>query len=119
MNMNSPEYCQDDWVEIYNMYRDNTEKMLGRYCGTTAPGPIESTLGALGIKVILHTDSNLVYSGFKARYVFENAKSIFGGSYNSISCNLQLVRYRNLYITIFVAHRLWLQHKQFTLRHHH
>ena len=53
--------------------------MLGRYCGMTAPGPVESTLGALGVKVIFHTDSELVYSGFKARYIFENAKSIFGG----------------------------------------
>ena len=71
--------CQDDWVEIYNMYRDNTEKLIGRYCGMTAPGPVESNLGALGLKVILHSDSELVYSGFKARYIFENAKSIFGG----------------------------------------
>lgn len=61
------------------MYRDNTEKLIGRYCGTTAPGPVESNLGALGLKVILHTDSELVYSGFKARYTFEVAKPIFGG----------------------------------------
>lgn len=61
------------------MYRDSTEKLIGRYCGMTAPGPVESNLGALGLKVILHSDSELVYSGFKARYIFENAKSIFGG----------------------------------------
>lgn len=62
------------------MYRDDTENLIGRYCGTTAPGPVESTLGARGIKAILHTDSDLVYSGFKARYIFENAKSVFGGT---------------------------------------
>jgi hypothetical protein len=61
------------------MYRDNTEKLIGRYCGGTAPGPVESNLGALGLKVILHSDSELVYSGFKARYTFEIAKPIFGG----------------------------------------
>lgn len=61
------------------MYRDNTEKLIGRYCAMTAPGPVESNLGALGLKVILHTDSELVYSGFKARYTFDVAKSIFGG----------------------------------------
>lgn len=61
------------------MYRDNTEKLIGRYCGSTAPGPVESNLGALGLKVILHSDSELVYSGFKARYTFEVAKPIFGG----------------------------------------
>ncbi|XP_033225459.1 tolloid-like protein 1 isoform X2 [Belonocnema kinseyi] len=77
--------CQDDWLEIYNMYRDSTEKLIGRYCGMTAPGPVESNLGALGLKVILHSDSELVYSGFKARYTFENAKSIFGDCGTNIS----------------------------------
>lgn len=76
------EICQDDWLEIYNMYRDNTEKLIGRYCGNTAPGPVESNLGALGLRVILHSDSELVYSGFKARYTFEVAKPIFGGSHD-------------------------------------
>ncbi|XP_032681365.1 cubilin isoform X3 [Odontomachus brunneus] len=79
------EVCQDDWLEIYNMYRDSTEKLIGRYCGTTAPGPVESNLGALGLKVILHTDSELVYSGFKARYTFEVAKPIFGDCGSNIS----------------------------------
>jgi len=59
------------------MYRDDTEKLIGRYCGGTAPGPVESNLGALGLKVILHSDSELVYSGFKARYTFEIAKPIY------------------------------------------
>lgn len=79
------DFCQDDWLEIYNMYRDNTEKLIGRYCGTTAPGPVESNLGALGLKVILHSDSELVYSGFKARYTFEVAKPIFGDCGSNIS----------------------------------
>ncbi|XP_024938391.1 bone morphogenetic protein 1 isoform X2 [Cephus cinctus] len=80
-----PQICQEDWVEIYNMYRDSTEKLIGRYCGMTSPGPVESNLGALGLKVILHTDSELVYSGFKARYTFEVAKSIFGDCGSNIS----------------------------------
>ncbi|XP_008555290.1 cubilin isoform X1 [Microplitis demolitor] len=79
------EICQDDWLEIYNMYRDSTEKLIGRYCGSSAPGPVESNLGALGIKVILHSDAELVYSGFKARYMFEVAKSIFGDCGSNIS----------------------------------
>ncbi|KAG8299043.1 Cubilin [Homalodisca vitripennis] len=24
--------CQEDWLEMYNMYRDGTEKLIGRYC---------------------------------------------------------------------------------------
>ncbi|GLV44216.1 uncharacterized protein CBL_12488 [Carabus blaptoides fortunei] len=78
-------YCQEDWLEMYNIYRDGTEKLIGRYCHMTAPGPIESNRGALGLKVILHADSEGVYSGFKARYVFEVAKSIFGDCGGNVS----------------------------------
>lgn len=73
------EICQEDWVEIYHMYKDGSETRVGRYCGLTAPGPIESVRGANGIKVFFRTDEKDVYSGFKARYSFEAAKSIFGG----------------------------------------
>ncbi|XP_045469321.1 cubilin isoform X2 [Harmonia axyridis] len=77
--------CQEDWLEIYNVYRDSTEKMVGRYCSTSAPGPIESNRGAIGLKIVLHTDSEGVYSGFKARYSFESAKSIFGDCGGNVS----------------------------------
>jgi len=66
---------------MYNTYKDGTEKLVGRYCGTTAPGPIESNRGATGLKIILHSDQEGVFSGFKARYTFESVKSIFGGNY--------------------------------------
>ncbi|KYB29011.1 Cubilin-like Protein [Tribolium castaneum] len=77
--------CQEDWLEVYNIYRDGTEKIVGRYCGMTAPGPIESNRGAMGLKIILHADSEGVYSGFKARYSFETAKSIFGDCGGNVS----------------------------------
>ncbi|XP_063244265.1 cubilin [Bacillus rossius redtenbacheri] len=70
--------CQEDWLEIYNVYRDGTEKLIGRYCGQTAPGPVKSNRPAFGLKVILHSDQEGVFSGFKARYTFEDAKSVFG-----------------------------------------
>ncbi|XP_060525969.1 bone morphogenetic protein 1 isoform X2 [Cylas formicarius] len=70
--------CQEDWLEVYNLYRDDTETIIGRYCHLSAPGPIESNRGAIGLKVILHSDEAHVSSGFKARYSFETAKSIFG-----------------------------------------
>lgn len=73
--------CTDDWLEIYNVYKDGTEKIVGRYCNKTAPGPLESNRGAIGLKVLLHTNSKDVSSGFKARYVFDVAKPIFGGEY--------------------------------------
>lgn len=71
--------CKEDWLEIYNIYKDGTEKLVGRYCGMTAPGPLESNRGAVGLKVLLHTNSEGVSSGFKARYFFDEAKPIFGG----------------------------------------
>ncbi|XP_017776055.1 PREDICTED: cubilin isoform X2 [Nicrophorus vespilloides] len=77
--------CQEDWLEIYNVYHDGVEKIVGRYCGMTAPGPIESNLGAMGLKIVLHADSEGVYSGFKARYNFEKSKSIFGNCGSNIS----------------------------------
>ena len=73
--------CQEDWLEMYNTYKDGTEKLVGRYCGMTAPGPIESNRGATGLKITLHSDQEGVLSGFKARYTFESVKSIFGGNY--------------------------------------
>lgn len=63
---------------MYVLYRDGTDRFLGRYCGFTAPGPVESPRGAVGVRVVLHTDQENVASGFKARYIFEVAKSVFG-----------------------------------------
>ncbi|XP_065169996.1 bone morphogenetic protein 1 isoform X3 [Atheta coriaria] len=77
--------CQEDWLEIFNVYRDGTERIVGRFCGMTAPGPIESNRGATGLKIVLHADADGVYSGFKARYVFETAKSIFGDCGGNVS----------------------------------
>lgn len=64
------------------MYRDGTEVRLGRYCGFTAPGPVESNRGAIGIKLFFRANEKGVYSGFKARYSFETAKPVFGGKRN-------------------------------------
>lgn len=70
--------CTEDWIEIYILFRDNNDRFLGRYCGLTAPGPVESPRGATGVKIQLHTDAENVASGFKARYIFEVAKSLTG-----------------------------------------
>jgi len=70
--------CFEDWLEMYVVYRDNNDRFLGRYCGLTAPGPVESPRGAVGLRITLHTDQENVASGFKARYFFESAKSDVG-----------------------------------------
>ncbi|XP_077288055.1 tolloid-like protein 1 [Arctopsyche grandis] len=69
--------CWEDWVEVWGVGRGGWTP-LGRYCGFSAPGPLVSPRGALGLAVLLHADSEGVASGFKARYTFEIAKSIFG-----------------------------------------
>nr|XP_018896176.1 PREDICTED: cubilin isoform X2 [Bemisia tabaci] len=77
--------CHEDWVEISNLYRDGGVHLIGRYCGATSPGPIESSLGAVGLRIFLRTDAEGVYSGFKARYAFEPAKPMFGDCGQNLS----------------------------------
>lgn len=62
--------CWEDWVEVWGVGRGGWTP-LGRYCGFSAPGPLVSPRGALGLAVLLHADSEGVASGFKARYTFE------------------------------------------------
>ncbi|KAG8192223.1 hypothetical protein JTE90_014084 [Oedothorax gibbosus] len=64
------EICQEDWLEIYEVYPSGRERKLGRYCGRTAPGPIMSELGVDTMKVTLRTDDKNVASGFTATYEF-------------------------------------------------
>lgn len=74
--------CTEDWLEIYVLFRDGSDRFIGRYCGFTAPGPVESPRGASGIRIQMHTDAENVASGFKGRYIFEVAKSHFGTKKN-------------------------------------
>lgn len=34
--------CSEDWLEIYILFRDGNDRFIGRYCGATSPGPVES-----------------------------------------------------------------------------
>lgn len=70
--------CTEDWLDMFVIFREGPDRFLGRYCGFTAPGPVESPRGATGLRVLLHTNHEHVASGFKARYIFETAKSVFG-----------------------------------------
>ncbi len=72
--------CVEDWLEIYQIYQDRSEELVGRYCANSAPGPVVSLRKiAVGLKVYLHTDEKDVYSGFMGRYMFFEEKSEFGG----------------------------------------
>ncbi|XP_069946487.1 cubilin isoform X4 [Cherax quadricarinatus] len=81
-NLTYGNHCQEDWVEIYNVYRPvesdvERERLNGRYCGLAAPGPIESELEAVGLRVVLRTDHEHVYSGFEAIYQFKKKEMLF------------------------------------------
>lgn len=63
--------CSEDWVEAWWVGREGSRVPLGRWCGLATPGPLHSPRGALGLMLALHTDTDAVASGFKARYIFE------------------------------------------------
>ena len=73
-------------MELYNIYKaggnslqPEIEKLNGRYCGETAPGPTQSEKDAVGLRVELRTDHQGVYSGFDALYIFKKKDETFGG----------------------------------------
>ncbi|XP_045128988.1 cubilin-like isoform X3 [Portunus trituberculatus] len=81
-NLTYGNHCQEDWVEIYNVYRpegsaEERQRLNGRYCGQAAPGPIESEMEAVGLRVVLRTDSKHVHSGFQAIYQFKKKDMLF------------------------------------------
>lgn len=76
---------------MYVVYRDNNDRFLGRYCGLTAPGPVESPRGAVGLRITLHTDQENVASGFKARYFFETPRTDVaecGGNFSNLDSGI-------------------------------
>lgn len=66
------------------MYRpegslEERQRLNGRYCGQAAPGPIESEMEAVGLRVVLRTDHEHVHSGFQAIYQFKKKDMLFRG----------------------------------------
>jgi hypothetical protein len=71
--------CVEDWLEIYQIYQDQSVELVGRYCAGSTPGPVVSLQKvAVGLKVLLHTDEKDVFSGFMGRYMFFKEKSMYG-----------------------------------------
>ncbi|GFV84217.1 cubilin [Trichonephila clavipes] len=64
------EVCEEDWLEIYEIYPNGRESIVGRYCSKSTPGPIVSDKGVHTMKVVLRTDAEGVASGFLATYIF-------------------------------------------------
>lgn len=69
------------------MYRSEAtneewQRLNGRYCGQAAPGPIESEMEAVGLRVVLRTDTEHVHSGFQAIYQFKKKDMLFRGEHS-------------------------------------
>ncbi|KAI1301505.1 Cubilin [Halotydeus destructor] len=64
------DYCTEDWVEVYQIFPSGREYKFGRYCSSTAPGPIISDVNVSMMRVILNTDDVGVANGFIANYEF-------------------------------------------------
>ncbi|XP_034244816.1 tolloid-like protein 2 [Thrips palmi] len=125
--------CHEDWLEMYNLYHDGTETLIGRYCSTTAPGPIDSNRGAVGLKVLLHSDNEAVFSGFKAHYSFEPVKPIYGACGGNVSKAFGVIQSPNYpanydgpkdgnasktcnwYLTVRLRHKILLNFESFAV----
>lgn len=62
--------CNHDWLEIYTVDPSGVEIFYGRFCSSTAPGPIITEQGINQVKVVTNTDDTDVSSGFIAHYQF-------------------------------------------------
>ena len=66
-------YCEN------SSRHDRFEELVGRYCSTSAPGPVVSPSGnGVGLRVLLHTDARNVSSGIMGRYMFFKENSQVG-----------------------------------------
>ena len=73
------EHCTEDWLEVYQVYPSGREYKFGRFCASTAPGPIISDVGVHSMKILLNTDDVGAASGFSASYHFLPALTTLGG----------------------------------------
>ena len=68
-----------------HLTRAHVTRVMFRYCDKSSPGPVVSPKGTVGLEMHLHTDSEGVFSGFKGRYQFMQAKNEFGDCGGNIS----------------------------------
>lgn len=71
--------CSEDWIEVYQIYPSGREYKFGRFCASTAPGPIVTDVGVSSMKVLLNTDEVGAASGFSASYHFLPTMTSLGG----------------------------------------
>lgn len=86
--------CTEDWIEVYEVFPSGREYKLGRYCASSAPGPIVSDLGVHNMRVILKTDEIGVASGFLASYTFLPETDVLGSKFYI------RIRFQNIFLTL-------------------
>ncbi|KRY70508.1 Cubilin [Trichinella pseudospiralis] len=65
-----------DRLELYNVFSNNRETLLGKYCAENYPGPILSAENANRIRAIFIADAKHTATGFRAHYQFIPQKNI-------------------------------------------
>ncbi|KFD70157.1 hypothetical protein M514_09537 [Trichuris suis] len=65
-----------DRLELYNVYPNNRETVLGNYCAANYPGPILSAEGANRVRAVFFSDIRPTATGFRAHYRFVSQKYI-------------------------------------------
>ncbi|XP_015783415.1 cubilin isoform X2 [Tetranychus urticae] len=70
------EFCQEDWIEMYEIHPSGREQKIGRYCVYSAPGPYVTPIGINQLKIVMKTDGADTSSGFLANYHFISRTSI-------------------------------------------
>ncbi|RXG58731.1 Facilitated trehalose transporter Tret1 [Armadillidium vulgare] len=115
-------HCMEDFVEIYNIYKvkgtDNEiQKINGRYCGQAIPGPVQNERNSIGLRVILRTDHEGVYSGFDANYLFKKKQPFFNGLKSQLlNLNFKLTGLGNIkFLFIHFISSIVNQENQFRL----
>uniref|UniRef100_A0A5S6Q849 CUB domain-containing protein n=1 Tax=Trichuris muris TaxID=70415 RepID=A0A5S6Q849_TRIMR len=65
-----------DRLELFNVYPNNRETILGNYCAENYPGPILSAEDANRVRAVFFSDVNPTATGFRAHYRFVSQKFV-------------------------------------------
>ncbi|XP_053408750.1 cubilin-like isoform X2 [Mercenaria mercenaria] len=118
-NIETGRNCGYDWVAVYAGNNSNS-RLLGKYCGTTAPQPV-SSLGQMHIQ--FWTDGSVVRTGYRAHYMVNECGGVFTEPYGIIETPNGPTDYHNNHnctwsITVVPNRVIQLKFQMFDLEAH-
>ncbi|EEC11904.1 cubilin, putative [Ixodes scapularis] len=66
MDIENDGHCAYDYVEVWEPWRNGSERRRGRYCGSVPPDPVTSAYNRLSLR--FHSDHSVQHRGFLANY---------------------------------------------------